>query len=95
VNRTETLWSAHEIVRLKAAIAERRREEMTEAEIRPLLDALDRHSGSFRAAVGGGVTPEDYWAQNKPDLQNLLGRDPTRRPKAEPAGEVRSPHPPG
>jgi hypothetical protein len=85
VNRTETLWSAHEIVRLKTAIAERRREEMTEAEIRPLVDALDRQSDSFRAAVGAGVTPEDYWDANKPGLKNLLSGDPARR----------SPHPPG
>lgn len=95
MTRTETLWSAHEIVRLKAAIAERRREEMTEAEIRPLLDALGHHDGSFRAAVGSGVTPEDYWDANKPGLKNLLGDDPTRRPKAGTGDEGRSPHPPG
>lgn len=91
---TETLWSAHEIVRLKAAIAERRREEMTDDELRPLLDALDHHDGSFHAAVGSGVTAEDYWERNKPDIKNLLGRDPTRRQKSDPTAEGR-PHPTG
>jgi hypothetical protein len=95
VSRTETLWSAHEIVRLKAAIDERRREEMTETEIRPLLDALDRQTGSFHSAVGAGVTPEDYWDANKPGLKNLLGDDPTRRKKADMEAAVRSPHPAG
>src|SRR5436853_2986905 len=94
MNRTEAVWTAHEIVRLKGAIAERRREEMTDAEIRPLLDALDRHADSFRSAVGSGVTPEDYWDANKPGLRNLLAGDPTRRPKADPGAGGRSPHPP-
>jgi hypothetical protein len=92
VNRTEAVWTAHEIVRLKGAIAERRREEMTEAELRPLLDALDRQDHAFRAAVGSGVSPEDYWDANKPGLKNLLAADPTRRPQADPGD--RSPHPP-